>query len=240
MQAKACAPRYTNVPDGVEAGQEACGPVLHPVDTGAGRGPAHQRCTTFPNGCNATSLEIRARHPLTLAARGRSSSGIARRGFGPQAVGLPIARIGARHSYRQSRGSPPCAQRTVGVGPRREATRSRRVTSRPAGAQRGRQAARSADEPIPRRRSRRPCPAAVSHEDSPASRTEARRCRPGGLRSRVARHSRSTRVQGEALRSAQHVRHDRHRHLGAGASLPTFPGIDARGRVTRGFTGVAD
>ena len=34
-----------------------------------------------PSRCNATSPEIRARHPLTLAARGRSSSGIARRGF---------------------------------------------------------------------------------------------------------------------------------------------------------------
>ena len=136
-----------------------------------------------PFGCNATSPEIRARSFAHSRGAGQvvicdRSSWIRSAGFS-----LPIARIGARHFYRPYRGSPPCAQRTVGVVPRREATRSRHVTSRPAGAQRGRQAARSADEPIPRRRSWRPCPAAVSHEDSPASRTDGPSMQAEGLRS---------------------------------------------------------
>ena len=164
------------------------------------------------DGCNATSPEIRARS--FAHSRGAGQVVIRYRASWIRSAGFsrPIARIGARHSYRP---------------PRREATRSRHVTSRPAGAQRGRQAARSADEPIPRRRSRRPCPAAVSHEDSPASRTEARRCRPEACgprcttfpddvdagRSpalRVAPHSRMTSMQAKrpALRAALHSRID--------------------------------
>ena len=120
--------------------------------------------SSAPTGATQRHLRFARVRSLTLAARGRSSSGIARRAFGAQGS------CPAHRAHRRATLLPATA-------PRSDAEPARHFPARRR--EHGRQAARSADEPIPRRRSPRPCPAAVSAEDSPPSRTTARRCRPG-------------------------------------------------------------
>ena len=162
-----------------------------PDRRGCRPGPAHQRGTNIPSqlgrpggrvtltdGCNATSPEIRARS--FAHSRGAGQVVICDRlwWIWSAGLGLPIARIGARHFYRP---------------PRREATRSRHVTSRPAGAQRRRaDSPASITEAVPRGRVTRGFTPVADHGPSMQAR---------GLRyQRCTTIPGSTRVQGGALR----------------------------------------
>ena len=161
--------------------------------------------SSAPTGATQRHLEIRARS--FAHSRGAGQVVICDRSSWIRTAG----RWPAHRAHRRATLLPATA-------PRSDAEPARHFPARRR--ERGRQAARSADEPIPRRRSPRPCPAAVSHEDSPASRTDGpsmqarrpavQRCTPfpddaDAGRSpalRVAPQSRTTPVQGKGLRSS--------------------------------------